>query len=165
MKRLMIITAVFALLLTGCSTRVNHDALVELSVQSIIEFQTRLSSLHSKNLEIVIKELAQKRGLEPRTSEYDGQILYCSDAHLEDGTAYSIAGYDRKDGAAVLITIVNSQDNTIPLKISERVRSLALERGLVLSYLKGADQIRGGYLIVDEMKNGVMLIIGEERRY
>ena len=29
MKRLMIITAVFALLLTGCGTRVSHDTLIE----------------------------------------------------------------------------------------------------------------------------------------
>lgn len=38
MKRLMIITAVFALLLTGCGTRVNHDTLIELSVNSITEY-------------------------------------------------------------------------------------------------------------------------------
>lgn len=47
----------------------------------------------------------------------------------------------------------------------ERIRSLALERGLVLSYMTGADKIRGGYFIVDEMKNGVLIIIGEERKY
>ena len=39
MKRLMIITAVFALLLTGCGTRVSHDTLIELSVSSITEYQ------------------------------------------------------------------------------------------------------------------------------
>lgn len=165
MKRLMIITAMFALLLTGCGTRVSHDTLIELSVSSITEYQNRLNAFHPKDLEASIRELAQKEGLEPRISEYAGQILYCSDAHLKDGTAYSITGYDRDGDVAVLITIVNSQDNTIPLKISEKVRSLALERGLVLSYLKGADQIKGGYLVVDSMKNGVMLIIGEEKRY
>lgn len=42
MKRLMIITAVFALLLTGCGTRVSHDTLIELSVSSITEYQNRL---------------------------------------------------------------------------------------------------------------------------
>lgn len=165
MKRLMIITAVFAFLLTGCGTRVNHDTLIELSVNSITEYQNRLNAIHPKDLQVSIRELAQKEGLEPRTFEYAGQILYCSDAHLKDGTAYSIAGYDRDEGVAVLITIFNSQDNTIPLKISEKVRSFALERGLVLSHLKGADQIKGGHLIVDSMKNGVMLIIGEEKRY
>ena len=48
MKRLMIITAVFALLLTGCGTRVNHDTLIELSVSSITEYQNRLNAIHPK---------------------------------------------------------------------------------------------------------------------
>lgn len=164
MKQLAIIS-IFLLLLTGCGKRVNQDTLVELSVKSMTEFSERSSGHSSQNLESSILNLSQATGLEPRTVEYAGQILYCSDAHLKDGTAYSIAGLDRDGGVAVIITIFNSQDNTIPLKISEKVRSLALERGLVLSYLKGADQIRGGYLIVDSMKNGVMLIIGEEKRY
>lgn len=165
MKRLMIITAVFALLLTGCGTRVSHDTLIELSVSSITEYQNRLNALHPKDLEVSIRELAQKEGLEPRTVEYAGQILYCSDAHLKDGTAYSIAGYDRQDGIGVLITIFNSQDNTIPQTMCERIRSLALERGLVLSYMTGADKIRGGSFIVKDMKDGLILIIGKEREY
>lgn len=164
MKQLAIIS-IFLLLLTGCGKRVNQDTLVELSVSSITEYQNRLNALHPKDLEVSIRELAQKKGLEPRTFEFAGQILYCSDAHLKDGTNYSITGYDRKEGAAVLITIENSEDSTIPQKMCERIRSLALERGLVLSYTTGADQIRGGYLIVNSMKNVVMLIIGEERKY
>lgn len=153
MKRLMIITAVFALLLTGCGTRVSHDTLMELSMSSITEYQNRLNALHPKDLEVSIRELAQKKGLEPRTFESDGQIFYYSGAHLKDGTNYLIAGYDRKEGVAVLITIENSEDSTIPQKMCERIRSLALERGL------------GEYLIVNSMKNVVMLIIGEERKY
>lgn len=153
MKRLMIITAVFALLLTGCGTRVSHDTLMELSMSSITEYQNRLNALHPKDLEVSIRELAQKKGLESRTVEFDGQILYCSDAHLKDGTNYWITGYDRKKGAAVLIMIENGKDSTIPQKMCERIRSFALERGL------------GEYLIVNSMKNVVMLIIGEERKY
>jgi hypothetical protein len=66
MKRLMIITAVFALLLTGCGTRVSHDTLIELSVSSITEYQNRLNAIHPKDLQVSINELAQKEGLETR---------------------------------------------------------------------------------------------------
>lgn len=45
MKRLMIITAVFALLLTGCGTRVSHDTLIELSVSS---YALQSSTLHNQ---------------------------------------------------------------------------------------------------------------------
>lgn len=48
MKRLMIITAVFALLLTGCGTRVSHNTLIELSVNSITEYQNRVNDIHLK---------------------------------------------------------------------------------------------------------------------
>ena len=164
MKQLAIIS-IFLLLLTGCGNRVNQDTLVELSVKSMIEFSERMAERSSQNLESSILNLSQATGLEPRTSELAGEILYFSDAHLDDGTNYSISGYDRKDGAAVLITIINSEDNTIPQKMCERIRSLALERGLVLSYMTGADKIRGGYFIVQDMKDGLLLIIGEERRY
>lgn len=164
MKQLAIIS-IFLLLLTGCGNRVNQDTLVELSVKSMIEFSERMAEHSSQNLESSILNLSQATGLEPRTSELAGEILYCADAHLDDGTNYSISGYDRKDGAAVLITIINSEDNTIPQKMCERIRSLALERGLVLSYMTGADKIRGGYFIVQDMKDGLLLIIGEERRY
>lgn len=164
MKQLAIIS-IFLLLLTGCGNRVNQDTLVELSVKSMIEFSERMAERSSQNLESSILNLSQATGLEPRTSELAGEILYCADAHLDDGTNYSISGYDRKDGAAVLITIINSEDNTIPQKMCERIRSLALKRGLVLSYMTGADKIRGGYFIVQDMKDGLLLIIGEERRY
>ena len=164
MKQLAIIS-IFLLLFTGCGNRVNQDTLVELSVKSMIEFSERMAERSSQNLESSILNLSQATGLEPRTSELAGEILYCADAHLDDGTNYSISGYDRKDGAAVLITITNSEDNTIPQKMCERIRSLALERGLVLSYMTGADKIRGGYFIVQDMKDGLLLIIGEERRY
>lgn len=164
MKQLAIIS-IFLLLLTGCGNRVNQDTLVELSVKSMIEFSERMAERSSQNLESSILNLSQATGLEPRTSELAGEILYCADAHLDDGTNYSISGYDRKDGAAVLITIINSEDNTIPQKMCERIRSLALERGLVLSYMTGADKIRGGYFIVQDMKDGLLLIIGEERKY
>lgn len=164
MKQLAIIS-IFLLLLTGCGNRVNQDTLVELSVKSMIEFSERMAERSSQNLESSILNLSQATGLEPRTSELAGEILYCADAHLDDGTNYSISGYDRKDGAAVLITIINSEDNTIPQKMCERIRSLALERGLVLSYMTGADKIRGGYFIVQDMKDGLLLIIGEERSY
>lgn len=75
MKRLMIITAVFALLLTGCGTRVSHDTLIELSVNSITEYQNRVNDIHPKSLDVSINELAQKEGLETRvaTSEYKVQ--------------------------------------------------------------------------------------------
>ena len=159
------VISIFLLLLTGRGKRVNHDTLVELSVKSMIEFSERMAERSSQNLESSILNLSQATGLEPRTSELAGEILYCADAHLDDGTNYSISGYDRKDGAAVLITIINSEDNTIPQKMCERIRSLALERGLVLSYMTGADKIRGGYFIVQDMKDGLLLIIGEERRY
>ena len=164
MKQLAIIP-IFLLLLTGCGKRVNQDTLVELSVKSMVEFSERMAERSSQNLESSILNLSQATGLAPRTSELAGEILYCADAHLDDGTNYSISGYDRKDGAAVLITIINSEDNTIPQKMCECIRSLALERGLVLSYMTGADKIRGGYFIVQDMKDGLLLIIGEERRY
>lgn len=164
MKQLAIIS-IFLLLFTGCGNRVNQDTLVELSVKSMIEFSERLSGHSSQNLESSILNLSQATGLEPRISELAGEILYCADTHLDDGTNYSITGYDRKEGAAVLIAITNSEDSTIPQKMCERIRSLALERGLVLSYMTGADKIRGGYFIVEDMKDGLLLIIGEERRY
>lgn len=164
MKQLAIIS-IFLLLLTGCGNRVNQDTLVELSVKSMTEFSERMAGRSSQNLESSILNLSQATGLEPRTSELAGEILYCADAHLDDGTNYLITGYDRKEGAAVLITITNSEDSTIPQKMCERIRSLALERGLVLSYMTGADKIRGGYFIVEDMKDGLLLIIGEERRY
>lgn len=93
MKRLMIITAVFALLLTGCGTRVSHDTLIELSVSSITEYQNRLNAIHSKDLQVSINELAQKEGLETRvaTSEYSGKEYQYSRAYLDDGTEYSIS--------------------------------------------------------------------------
>ena len=164
MKQLAIIS-IFLLLFTGCGNRVNQDTLVELSVKSLIEFSERLSGRSSQNLESSNLNLSQATGLEPRISELAGEILYCADAHLDDGTNYLITGYDRKEGAAVLITITNSEDSTIPQKMCERIRSLALERGLVLSYMTGPDKIRGGYFIVEDMKDGLLLIIGEERRY
>ena len=164
MKQLATIS-IFLLLFTGCGNRVNQDTLVELSVKSMIEFSERMAERSSQNLESSILNLSQATGLAPRTSELAGEILYCADAHLDDGTNYSISGYDRKDGAAVLITIINSEDNTIPQKMCERIRSLAFERGLTLSYMTGADKIRGGYFIVQDMKHGLLLIIGEERRY
>lgn len=164
MKQLAIIS-IFLLLLTGCGKRINQDTLVELSVKSMTEFSERMAGRSSQNLESSILNLSQASGLEPRTLELAGEILYCADAHLDDGTNYSISGYDRKDGSAVLITIINSEDNTIPQKMCERIRSLALERGLVLSYITGADKIRGGYFIVQDMEDGLLLIIGEERRY
>lgn len=164
MKQLATIS-IFLLLLTGCGKRVNQDTLVELSVKSMVEFSERMAECSSQNLESSILNLSQATGLEPRTSELGGAVMYCADAHLDDGTNYSITGYDRQSGIAVLITITNSEDNTIPQTMCERIRSLALERGLVLSYMTGADKIRGGYFIVDEMKNGVLIIIGEERGY
>ena len=134
MKRLMIITAVFALLLTGCGTRVNHDTLIELSVSSITEYQNRLNALHPKDLEVSIRELAQKEGLKTRvaTSEYSGKEYQYSRTVLNDGTEYSISATDHGDFFWVLITITNSKDNTIPRKMCERIRSLAFERGLTL---------------------------------
>ena len=69
MKRLMIITAVFALLLTGCGTRVNHDTLIELSVNSITEYQNRLNAIHPKDLQVSINELAQKQGSKNSSTE------------------------------------------------------------------------------------------------
>lgn len=164
MKQLITIS-IFLLLLTGCGKRINQDTLVELSVKSITEFSERSTGRSSQNLESSILNLSQATGLEPRTSELGGAVMYCADAHLDDGTNYSITGYDRQSGIAVLITITNSEDNTIPQTMCERIRSLALERGLVLSYMTGADKIRGGYFIVEDMKDGLLLIIGEERRY
>lgn len=164
MKQLAIIS-IFLLLLTGCGKRVNQNTLVELSVKSMTEFSERMAGRSTQNLESSILNLSQATGLEPRTSELGGAVMYFADAHLDDGTNYSITGYDRKEGAAVLITITNSEDSTIPKKMCERIRSLALERGLVLSYMTGADKIRGGYFIVEDMKEGLLLIIGEERRY
>lgn len=164
MKQLITIS-IFLLLLTGCGKRINQDTLVELSVKSITEFSERSSGRSSQNLESSILNLSQSTGLEPRTSELGGAVMYCADAHLDDGTNYSITGYDRQEGIAVLITITNSEDSTIPQTMCKRIRSLALERGLVLSYMTGADKIRGGYFIVQDMKNGLLLIIGEERGY
>ena len=164
MKQLITIS-IFLLLLTGCGKRINQDILVELSVKSITEFSERSTGRSFQNLESSILNLSQATGLEPRTSELGGAVMYCADAHLDDGTNYSITGYDRQSGIAVLITITNSEDTTIPQTMCERIRSLALESGLVLSYMTGADKIRGGYFVVDEMKNGVLIIIGEERRY
>ena len=164
MKQLITIS-IFLLLLTGCGKRINQDTLVELSVKSITEFSERSSGRSSQNLESSILNLSQATGLEPRTSELGGAVMYCADAHLDDGTNYSITGYDRQEGIAVLITITNSEDSTIPQTMCKRIRSLALERGLVLSYMTGADKIRGGYFIVQDMKNGLLLIIGEERVY
>lgn len=163
MKRLMIITAVFALLLTGCSTRVNHDTLIELSVNSITEYQNRLNAIHPKDLQVSINELAQKEGLETRvaTSEYSGKE-YQSRAYLDDGTEYSISATDYGDFFWVLITIVNSKDNTIPRKMCERIRSLAFKRGLTLSRNKLSDKITGGNLVVSDMLNGVVISIENE---
>lgn len=112
MKQLATIS-IFLLLLTGCGKRVNQDTLVELSVKSMVEFSERMAERSSQNLESSILNLSQATGLEPRTSELAGEILYCADAHLDDGTNYLITGYDRKEGAAVLITITNSEDSTI----------------------------------------------------
>lgn len=162
MKRLMIITAVFALLLTGCGTRVNHDTLIELSVNSITEYQNRVNDIHPKNLTVSINELAQKEGLETRvaTSEYSGKEYQYSRAYLDDGTEYSISAKDEGGGFFwVLITIVNSQDNTIPKKMCERIRSLAFERGLTLSRNKLSDKITEGNLVVSDMLNGVVISI------
>lgn len=163
MKQIAIIS-IFLFLLTGCGKRINQDTLVELSVKSMVEFSERLSGHSSQNLESSILNLSHATGLEPRTSELVGEVMYWADAHLDDGTNYSITGYDRQEGIAVLITITNSEDSTIPQTMCERIRSLALKRGLVLSYMTGADKIRGGYFIRD-MKDGLLLIIGEERRY
>ena len=153
MKRLMIITAVFALLLTGCGTRVNHDTLIELSVNSITEYQNRLNAIHPKDLQVSINELAQKEGLETRvaTSEYSGKEYQYSRAYLDDGTEYSISATDHGDFFWVLITISNSKDNTIPRKMCERIRSLAFERGLTLSRNRLSDKITGGNLVVNDM--------------
>lgn len=60
MKRLMIITAVFSLLLTGCGTRVSHDTLIELSVSSITEYQNRLNAIHPKDLQVSINGTCSK---------------------------------------------------------------------------------------------------------
>lgn len=164
MKQIAIIS-IFLLLLTGCGKRINQDTLVELSVKSMVEFSERLSGHSSQNLESSILNLSHATGLEPRTSELVGEVMYWANAHLDDGTNYSITGYDRQEGIAVLITITNSEDSTIPQTMCERIRSLALKRGLVLSYMTGADKIRGGYFIREDMKDGLLLIIGEERRY
>lgn len=161
MKRLMIITAMFALLLTGCGTRVNHDTLIELSVNSIIEYQNRVNDIHPKNLTVSINELAQKEGLKTYTfeSEFSGKEYQASRAYLDDGTEYSISAKDDGDFFYVLIMIVNSQDDTIPRKMCERIRSLAFERGLTLSRNKLSDKITGGNLVVNDMLNGVVISI------
>lgn len=161
MKRLMIITAVFALLLTGCGTRVNHDTLIELSVNSITEYQNRVNDIHPKNLTVSINELAQKEGLKTYTfeSEFSGKEYQASRAYLDDGTKYSISAKDDGDFFYILILIVNSQDNTIPRKMCERIRSLAFERGLTLSRNKLSDKITGGNLVVSDMLNGVVISI------
>lgn len=164
MKRLMIITAVFALLLTGCGTRVSHDTLIELSVSSITEYQNRLNAIHPKDLQVSINELAQKEGLETcvATSEYSGKEYQYSRTYLDDGTNYSISATDYGDFFWVLITITNSKDNTIPRKMCERIRSLAFERGLTLSRNKLSDKITGGDLVVSDMLNGVVISIENE---
>lgn len=161
MKRLMIITAVFALLLTGCGTRVNHDTLIELSVNSITEYQNRLNAIHPKDLQVSINELAQKEGLKTYTfeSEFSGKEYQASRATLADGTEYSISAKDDGDFFYILIMIVNSQDNTIPRKMCERIRSLAFERGLTLSRNKLSDKITEGNLVVSDMLNGVVISI------
>lgn len=161
MKRLMIITTVFALLLTGCGTRVNHDTLIELSVNSITEYQNRVNDIHPKNLTVSINELAQKEGLKTYTfeSEFSGKEYQYSRTVLNDGTEYSISAKDDGDFFYVLIMIVNSQDNTIPRKMCERIRSLAFERGLTLSRNKLSDKITKGNLVVSDMLNGVVISI------
>lgn len=161
MKRLMIITAVFALLLTGCGTRVNHDTLIELSVSSITEYQNRVNDIHPKSLTVSINELAQKEGLKTYTfeSEFSGKEYQASRAYLDDGTEYSISAKDDGDFFYILIMIVNSQDNTIPRKMCERIHSLAFERGLTLSRNKLSDKITGGNLAVSNMLNGVVISI------
>ena len=105
--------------------------------------------------------LAQKEGLETRvaTSEYSGKEYQYSRTYLDDGTEYSISATDHGDFFWVLITIVNSQDNTIPRKMCERIRSLAFERGLTLSRNKLSDKIVGGDLVVSDMLNGVVISI------
>lgn len=161
MKRLMIITAVFALLLTGCGTRVSHDTLIELSVNSITEYQNRVNDIHPKSLNVSINELAQKEGLKTYTfeSEFSGKEYQASRATLADGTEYSISAKDDGDFFYILIMIVNSQDNTIPRKMCERIRSLAFERGLTLSRNKLSDKITEGNLVVSDMLNGVVISI------
>lgn len=157
----MIITAVFALLLTGCGTRVNHDTLIELSVNSITEYQNRVNDIHPKSLTVSINELAQKEGLKTYTfeSEFSGKEYQASRATLADGTEYSISAKDDGDFFYILIMIVNSQDNTIPRKMCERIRSLAFERGLTLSRNKLSDKITEGNLVVSDMLNGVVISI------
>lgn len=161
MKRLMIITAVFAFLLTGCGTRVSHDTLIELSVSSITEYQNRVNDIHPKSLTVSINELAQKEGLKTYTfeSEFSGKEYQASRAYLDDGTEYSISAKDDGDFFYILIMIVNSQDNTIPRKMCERIRSLAFERGLTLSRNKLSDKITEGNLAVSDMLNGVVISI------
>ena len=157
----MIITAVFALLLTGCGTRVSHDTLIELSVNSITEYQNRVNDIHPKNLTVSINELAQKEGLKTYTfeSEFSGKEYQASRATLADGTEYSISAKDDGDFFYILIMIVNSQDNTIPRKMCKRIRSLAFERGLALSRNKLSDKITEGNLVVSDMLNGVVISI------
>lgn len=164
MKRLMIITAVFALLLTGCEKSITNDTLIELSVNSITEYQNRANDIYPKSLDISINELAQKTGLETHvaTSEYSGKEYQYSKAYLDDGTEYSISATDYGDFFWVLITIANSKDNTIPRKMCERIRSLAFERGLTLSRNKLSDKITGGNLVVNDMLNGVVISIENE---
>ena len=155
----MIITAVFALLLTGCGTRVNHDTLIELSVSSITKYQNRLNALHPKDLEVSIRERLETR---VATSEYSGKEYQYSRTVLNDGTEYSISATDHGDFFWVLITITNSKDNTIPRKMCDRIRSLAFERGLTLSRNKLSDKIIGGNLVVSDMLNGVVISIENE---
>lgn len=164
MKRLMIITAVFALLLTGCEKSITNDTLIELSVNSITEYQNRANDIHPKSLDISINELAQKTGLETHvaTSEYSGKEYQYSKAYLDDGTEYSISATDHGDFFWVLITMVNHEDNTIPRKMCERIRSLSFERGLSLSRNKLSDKIPGGQLVVNDMVDGIMISIENE---
>lgn len=164
MKRIIIITAVFALLLTGCGKSITNDTLIELSVNSITEYQNRVNDIHPKNLEASINELAQKEGLETRvaTSEYSGKEYQYSRAYLDDGTEYSISATDHGDFFWVLITMINHEDNTVPRKMCERIRSLAFERGLTLSRNKLSDKITGGNLVVNDMVDGIMISIENE---
>lgn len=78
---------------------------------------------------------------------------------LMTGLNIQFSATDHGDFFWVLITIVNFQDNTIPRKMCERIRSLAFERGLTLSRNKLLDKIVGGDLVVSDMLNGVVISI------
>lgn len=164
MKRLMIITAMFALLLTGCGKSITNDTLIELSVNAVTEYQTRVNDIHPISLDVSINELAQKAGLEFRTytSEFSGKERQYFRVTLDDGTEYTISARDHGDVFWVLITMINHEDNTIPRKMCERIRSLAFERGLSLSRNKLSDKIPGGQLVVNDMVDGIMISIENE---